>query len=158
MKSNISCAILILLTVFLICSCNMEPELTAEADRIATVGINSVSDIINKYDKSGHYDGLSVVLGDNDLVVYNFSNCSTTIDLSNLYPSWGTKTVVISGQVSLKFDAYPESYPATMTLNIRYLYGGETHTLEMKVRVTGISSMTASAIKVDGVSYKPKQI
>lgn len=155
MKSKYAGIILILLTVILICSCNMEPNITAEAARIGTIGILSAGDVSSKYHESGSYAGVDVVVGDNNLIVYNFNKCSTTIDLSGVDPSLGKTTVVINGQISFRYEAYPEIYPSTTNYNITFSYAGKTHSLEMKSRSTGVSSTTISSIKIDGVSYNP---
>lgn len=158
MKRRHAGIVLILLSVLLICSCNMEPNITAEADRIGGIGIYAAGDVSNKYYESGSYAGFDVVVGENNLIVYNYSRCSTTVDLSGIDPSLGKTTVVISGQISFRYDAYPEMYPSTTNYNISFTYAGKTHSLEMKSRTTGVTSTTISSIKVDGVSYNPGSV
>ena len=158
MKSKTIAIIMILLASIMVCSCNMDPEISGDAEKTLRVGMGAVEYIMNKYQTDGSYPGLNIVAGDNYVMVLNFSNCSATLDLSAIDPSLGTKTVVVNGQVSYKFEAYPESYPSTMTFNISFSYGGSFHTLEMKVRATGVSSMSATNIKVDGKKYRDESI
>lgn len=156
MKAKTITFIMILLAVFLLCSCNMDPELSGDAEKVADVGIQSVTDVVNKYNESGSYSGLTIVAGDNYVLTYNFANCSTTVDLSQY--GLGTKTVVINGQVATRYEAYPEAFPATATYNISFRYDGVTHTMEVKLRMTGVSSGTATNIKIDGKKYKDESM
>lgn len=152
MKTKPITYILILLTVLMLCACNMDPELSGDAEKIADVGVNSVTDVVNKYNESGSYPGLTIVAGDNYVLTYNFSNCSTTVDLSKY--GMGTKTVILNGQVSTRYEAYPEVYPATAKYNITFRFDGTTHTMELQMRMTGVSSGSVSNIKIDGKRYK----
>lgn len=156
MKRNIFTFVLILLTALLICSCNMDPELSGDAEKVATVGVHAVSDVMNKYNESGSYPGLTIVEGSNYVLTLNFSNCTTTVDLSEY--GLGTKTVTIDNQVVLKYEAYPELYPASQTFNIKFQYDGSSHTMEMKIRMTGVSSGTVTGIKIDGKKYKDHEL
>lgn len=158
MRTKTLAIILILLSLFLVCSCKTEPEVSGEAEITLKVGVSAFADIITKWQEDGSYPGLNVVLGDNYVMVLNFTNCSTTLDLSSVDPSLGTKTVTINGQVSYKYEEYPEAYPVTMTYNISFQFGGAPHTLEANIRATGVSTMKATNIKIDGKKYKDESI
>ncbi len=146
-----SVVILLLITVLTICSCKLEPELSGEAEVVAQVGTKAATSISNVYNENGSYDGLTVTYYGNS-VYFNYSDASIELDLSDV--SLGTKTVTINGQSIINYEDYPSIYPATQTFNISFEYDGIEHTLEAKVRVTGVSSISVTGIKVDGTSYK----
>jgi hypothetical protein len=145
--------------VLLICSCNVDPysnlpDMTDEARIVAHVGMASSNGIAAKYNETGSYPGCSVTVID-DGVYFNLSNASIAIDLSSISPSLGTKTVVVTGQEYVVYEAYPEMFPARESYNIWFSYDGKGHTLELSAKLTGASSITVTGVKVDGVSYKP---
>lgn len=144
---------LVLILVCLLVSCTQEPPvLTNEADCIAAVGIHAVNEII----KDGNLKGYTKTILER-ANYHNMSNVSITVDLGSINSKWGTQTVVVSGQLSVVYDEeYPSEYPRTTTYNISYSYMGVKHTLELKIRATGISSSQYNVLKVDGVEYRMK--
>ena len=162
MKSKLFGICLIIVSIVTLCSCNADPDadlpdITRDAEAVATVGIVSSESIMTEYFDKGSYPGVTTTEGD-DSICLNYNDASVSMDLSSIIPSLGTVDVTIRGQIVMKYEAYPEYYPATMKFNIYFSYAGENHTLELTVRATGVSSITASFVKVDGVRYNPSSL
>ena len=149
--------ILIFVAIALICSCKSEPELSGEADRVASVGLVASSSILDKYSETGSYSGVSMRVSGNT-ICYSLSDASITIDLSIVEASMGTHTIKVDGEVVYTYEAYPATYPYSVSYNIRFTYAGKNHTLEIKGKWTGVSSTTVSLLKVDGKSYDPSSL
>lgn len=146
--------VLILVALLLVCSCKSEPELTETEEKTAAVGIYSAGAIIEQYIENGSYTGVSVKLSDDKTTgVFSFKNASVSVNLSSLDATWGTQTITVNGEVVMKYEAYPAEYPRSMTFNVSYVFGGKTHTLEVKDRETGVSSEQITFFKFDGKEY-----
>ena len=154
MLKRITVLLIILFSLFVVCSCKQEPDLTEEAEKIATVGLRSSIEIMNVYNETGSYTGVSTRIS-GSTICFSFSNASITLDFSDMDSSIGIQTVKVNGEVVFSYEALPATYPYSVTYNLSYTYAGKNHTLEIKGRFTGVSSSTVSLLKVDGKSYDP---
>ena len=144
--------IFIILTLFMVCSCKIEPQLSDEDYKVARVGIRTESQIANSFNKNGSYSGVSQSSTGNGTVYYNYNNATASVDCSDL--GLGTISVRLTGQVRCSFPDYPSMYPNIYTYNISYTYSGRSHALEYEVRYTGASSSEITHLKVDGIESK----
>ena len=151
MKTRVAITI-ILLALFMVCSCKMEPKLSDEEYTVARVGIRTESQIANNFNKNGSYSGVYQTSTGNGTVYYNYNNATAIVDCSDL--GLGTISVRLTGQVRCTFPDYPSMYPNIYTYNISYTYSGKSHTLEYEVKYTGASSSEITRLKVDGIMSK----
>ena len=146
--------VLILIALLLVCSCKNEPEPNHEVEKIAGAGVLASVDIISQYSETGSYTGVSLKTTDNT-ACFSFTNATVSTDLSSIDASMGTHTIKVNGEVVYTYEAYPATYPFSLSYNISFSYAGSNHTLELKGRATGVSTQSFSLLKVDGKSYDP---
>lgn len=158
MLKRFSVVLLVIFALFAVCSCNNEPSIPKDKENLAAVGVKAAMDIIEEYTGEGSYPGVSVIAGDNYTVAFKYDDASITESFAEIDSSFGTHTVKVNGEVVMAYEAYPSSYPCSVSVNISFVFGGSNHTLEFKAKYTGVSSFKASLLKLDGKSYDPSTI
>lgn len=159
MFKRFTVVLVIIIAIVSLCSCKSEPELSEKDEKVATVGLYALAETLGQYSENDSYKGVSFVISqDNSTGVFSFNNVSIPTNLTEIDSSWGTQTILLNGELVLKYEAPPASYPRTATINISFTFGGKTHTMEVIEKETGISSRKITYFKFDGTEYPASTI
>lgn len=151
--------VLALLVLVAFCSCNLDPMPTEEAEDTAKTGLLASVTIIDLYTTYDSYPGVNLTLDPyTGIMNVDMNNAVVEVDLSEIDPAKGKTSVTISGNVNIKYPAFPDPYPCSASIDVSFVCGGEPHDVILKFTQSDASSRKCSLFLVDGVKYDPSAL